>query len=215
MSKKEILKRSILFIIGLFFSGIGVAVTKHGALGVSPISSFPNVISEKWTFLSFGAWLTVWNCVLLLGQILILRKKFKLIGLLQIPLSFLFGWFTDFGSFLVGALPTKLYALRLACVIFGTVILGFGIALAVIADVILNSGEAFVKALADTLKKEFGNVKIFFDVSCVTLSVIVSLVLFGKVIGTREGTLIAALSLGFVVKFFTRLCKKPLEKLLK
>ena len=43
MSKREVFKRYLLFIVGLFFSGIGVAFTKHGELGVSPISSVANV----------------------------------------------------------------------------------------------------------------------------------------------------------------------------
>lgn len=97
MTKGEVFKRYLLFIVGLFFIGIGVAFTKHGELGVSPISSVANVVSIKFTSLSFGTWLTVSNCVLLLGQILLLRKNFKLIQLLQIPLSFLFGYFSDFG----------------------------------------------------------------------------------------------------------------------
>ena len=76
MSKKEIFKRYILFILCLFFMGIGVALTKHGELGVSPISSVANVISIKFSFLSFGTWLTISNCVLLLGQVILLRKNF-------------------------------------------------------------------------------------------------------------------------------------------
>ena len=96
---------------------------------------------------------------MVLGQILILRKNFKPIQLLQIPLSFLFGYFTDIGM-LIAAL------------------VGFGISLAVIANVIMNSGEAFVKAIADTLHKNFGNVKIIFDISYVALSVVLSLILF-------------------------------------
>ncbi len=45
MKKKEITKRYILFIVSLFFAAMGVAVTKHGELGVSPISSVANIIS--------------------------------------------------------------------------------------------------------------------------------------------------------------------------
>ena len=97
MSKKETEKRYVLFVISLFISALGVAFTKHGELGVSPISSVANVMSIKLDFFSLGIWLIIWNCVLILGQILILRKKFKPIQLLQIPLSFLFGYFTDFG----------------------------------------------------------------------------------------------------------------------
>ena len=80
---------------------------------------------------------------------------------------------------------------------------------------IMNSGEAFVKALADSTHKEFGNLKIVFDISCVLVAVILSLLFFDFTIqGTREGTVIAALLTGFVVKFFTRLLAKPVERIL-
>ena len=205
----------MLFIIGLFFSGLGVAVTKCGGLGVSPISSVANVISIKLPFFTLGTWLFLWNCVLILGQILILRKQFKPIQLLQIPLSVLFGWFTDFGMWLAEIIPTQFYPVRLLSVFAGTAILGFGIALAVIADVLMNSGEAFVKAIADKTHFTFGNVKIAFDVSCVVLALLLSLLFFsGKIVGMREGTVIAALLTGQTVKFFQKRLQTPLQKIL-
>lgn len=215
MSRKELVKRYGLFLIGLFFSGIGVAVTKHGELGVSPISSVANVLSLKCTFFTMGSWLIVWNCILILGQIVILRKEFKAIQLLQIPISFLFGYFTDFGMWCVSGIPIESYGVRLLLVVSGTVLLGFGIALTVVANVIMNSGEAFVKAVSDKLNQNFGNVKIGFDVSCVLLSIVLSMCFFGgSVMGTREGTIITALCTGLVVKFFTKYTKKPLHKML-
>lgn len=215
MSKKELTKRYILFILGLFFAGVGVAFTKHGALGVSPISSVANVMSFKFTFLSMGNWLIIWNCVLIVGQILILKKDFKKYQLLQIPLSFLFGYFTDFGMWIVKFIPISNYFLKLLMLFIGIFVLAFGIALSVIANVIMNSGEAIVKAISDKTHKEFGNVKVVFDISCVTLSIILSLIFFkGKIVGTREGTIISAVLTGFVVKFFLKPLKNPLEKLL-
>lgn len=47
MSKKETAKRYVLFIISLFFSALGVAFTKHGELGVSPISSVANGLAVQ------------------------------------------------------------------------------------------------------------------------------------------------------------------------
>lgn len=206
MTKSEILKRYILLVIGLFFSAIGVAVTKHGDLGVSPISSVANVVAERFNFFSLGNWLIIWNCVLIVGQIILLRKKFKPVQLLQIPLSFLFGWFTDFGVWCVSFIPVDIYLIRLLMVMIGTVILGFGITLCVIANVVMNSGEAFVKAVSDTIHKNFGNVKVAFDIGCVIMAVFLSLIFFNlKIVGTREGTIIAALCTGLVVKFFSRL----------
>ncbi len=209
MTKSQMLKRYILLVIGLFFSAIGVAVTKHGDLGVSPISSVANVVAERFRFFSLGNWLIIWNCILILGQIILLRKKFKPVQLLQIPLSFLFGWFTDFGLWCVSFIPVNIYPIRLLMVMIGTVILGFGITLCVIANVVMNSGEAFVKAVSDTIHKNFGNVKIAFDIACVIMAVFLSLIFFNlKIVGIREGTVIAALCTGLVVKFLSKLLLK-------
>lgn len=215
MSKTEIAKRYVLFVISLFFAALGVAFTKHGELGVSPISSVANVMSYKFSSLSLGTWLIIWNCFLIIGQIFILRKKFQLIQLLQIPLSFLFGWFTDLGMWIVSFIPVNSYFIRIVMVVTGIIILGFGISLAVIANVIMNSGEAFVKAVSDSINKEFGNVKIVFDVLCVVISLILSLMFFDfTIVGTREGTIISALLTGVVVKFFSSKLKEPLHTVL-
>lgn len=215
MSKTETAKRYVLFIISLFFSALGVAFTKHGELGVSPISSVANILSFKFSSLSLGTWLIIWNCMLIAGQIIILRKNFQLIQLLQVPLSFLFGWFTDLGMWIVSFIPVNTYPVRLAMVIIGVVILSFGISLSVIANVIMNSGEAFVKAVSDMINKEFGNVKIAFDVLCVVISLILSLVFFDfTIVGTREGTIISALLTGAAVKFFCSKIKGPINGVL-
>lgn len=204
-----------MFIIGLFFSALGVAVTKSGELGVSPISSVANVLSERFTALSMGAWLMIWNCILIAGQALILRKKFRPFQLLQIPVAFLFGYFTDFGLWCVSFVPVNTYPMRLAMVIAGVVLLGFGVALVVIANVIMNAGEAFVKAVSDVVNKSFGNVKIAFDVSCVILAVLLSLLFFDfRIVGAREGTVIAAVLTGMTVKLFTKCLQEPLSRLL-
>ena len=215
MTKKETAKRYLLLVVGLFFSAIGVAFTKHGELGVSPISSVANVMSCRVTALTLGNWLIIWNCILILGQIIILRKKFQPIQFLQIPLSFLFGWFTDIGMKIVSVIPLPHYTVRLLMVLIGVVILGFGVALSVIGNVIMNSGEAFVKAISDTTGHEFGNVTIGVDVSWVILAILLSLIFFGgSIVGTREGTILSALLTGLVVRFFTSRIKAPIEKIL-
>ncbi len=215
MKKNEVFKRYLLLMVSLFFSALGVAFTKHGELGVSPISSVANVVSCKFISLSLGKWLIIWNCVLILGQILILKKKFQPIQFLQIPLSFLFGLFTDFGMWIVSYIPIENYFTKILLVLIGIVILGFGISLSVVANVIMNSGEAFVKAISDTTHIEFGNVKIAFDVLCVVFSVLLSLVFFHfNIVGTREGTIISAILTGTIVKFFLSRIKKPLDRIL-
>lgn len=214
MKKRETVKRYMLFIISLFFIGLGIGFAKQADLGISPISSVPNVMSLKFDFLSLGEWLIVANLLLLLGQILLLRRQFKMVQLLQIPLSFLFGYFTDLGVWIVKGLPSDTYLIKFILLLVSIVIIGFGVALGVIANAILNSPEAFMKVIAEKTKKDFGTIKVIFDVSWVAIATVLSLIFFGGLEGIREGTVISAILVGFVVKFFRPLLEKPLTKLL-
>lgn len=215
MKSKELAKRYGLFIISLWFSALGIAITKCGSLGISCISSVPNVLSLRFTALTIGGWTFLWNTLLVLCQIALLGKRFQKIQLLQIPLSFLFGWFTDVAMLLAVKIPVNSYAMQLVMVVVGVAVLAFGITLGVIANVVLNAGEGIVKALADVSGKEFGFVKMRFDAVCVILSLVISLVTFGgKIVGVREGTLIAAFLNGTMVKWYSRRLKEPLDQLL-
>lgn len=215
MSKKEFVKRLILFTIGLFFSGLGIAFSKRADLGISTVSSVANVLSVKFDFISFGMWSAISNFAFVLGQIIILRKNFKLFQLMQIPMSFLFGIFTDIGLFMVSFIPTPNYSIRMALTIAGILILAFGIALAVVANVLFNSGEGLVKAVSDVSGWDFGKVKEGFDITCVATAAVLSMLFFGKIVGIREGTLIAAVFTGFIVNFFTKYISNPLNRILK
>ena len=199
----------------MFFAAFGVAITKRGELGVSPISSVPTVMSSYMDSFSLGTWLIIWNCLLIAGQVLILKKEFQLIQLLQLPLSFLFGIFTDFGVLCMSYVSNNYYAVRILLVLAGIITLGFGVSLSVIANVIMNSGEAFVKAISDKSGMMFGNVKIGFDIGCVVLALVISWVLFnGKIIDTREGTILTALLTGVVVNFFVKRISVPVNSIL-
>ena len=216
MKRTEKVKRCVLFIISLFFIGLGIALTKRGDIGISPVSSVANVLSLRYTALSFGTWTILSNCAFLLGQILILRRKFKIIQFLQIPLFLLCGIFTDFGVWITHFFHQNSYMAKMLFVLAGCVVLGFGIALGIIADVMLNAPEAFIKALSQTVKAEFGTVKVACDICLVVLSAALSVVLFkGKLLGIGEGTVISAITVGGFVSVFCRILRKPLTRILE
>jgi len=214
MSTKEFIKRYILFMISLFFSAFGVAVTKYAELGVAPVSSIPNIFFTRIPKISLGTWLIIWNILLLIGQIVVLRKDFKVYNFLQLPLSIAFGIFADFGMWCISFIELPSYLSKIAFVIIGVAIRSFGIALSISADIILNSSEAFVKAVADTTKYKFGLTKVVFDILCVAVSVILSLAMFDfTIVGTREGTLISAILTGSFVSLFLKIIYKPVNKI--
>ena len=203
--KTSFFKRLVLLIFGLFLSALGVALLKKAALGVSPISSAANIVSIAVPNLSLGTWLIIWNCVLILGQLLILRRDFRPVELLQLPLSVLFGLFTDLSMNILDFVEPRGYIECFALVVLGTATMALGISLTVIADVIMNSGEALVKAVSDKTGKAFGSMKIAFDACCVALAVALSFILCGEILEVREGTLVAALLTGVFVNLFGRL----------
>ncbi len=217
MKWQELVKRYLLFLLSLFIMGLSIAFAKTADLGISPVSSVANVlsISPPLRFFSIGTWLFLWNLLLILGQILILRKKFAPIQLMQIPLSLCLGWFTDLGVWLLSPLTPEQYPypILLGMVFLCVLLLALSIALGVTANVVLNAGEGFVKAIADTYGFPFGNVKILFDIIVVAAAVGLSLLLLGRVEGVREGTVICAVCTGFAVKLFIPIIK-PLEKFL-
>ena len=205
----KILKDYFLVIAGSFFMGLGIALTKCAGLGLSTISSVPNVLSIKFNFLTLGTWSAIWNLIMILAQIIILGRKFKPEQFMQIPVSIVFGWFTDFGVWAFSYIPTTLYFVKLAMTILGVAVLAFGISVTVIANRVLNPAEAIVNVVAEKLNYDFGNLKIILDVFCVALAGILSLIFFNfRIVGIGEGTIIAMLGTGVLIKFFVNLLKR-------
>lgn len=200
MSIREYVRRYFVLVISLALAAASVALVIRAGLGNSPVSGITYVLNRAFPAISIGEFTFLFNMALLIGQILMLRRRFRPIQLLQIPVSVLLGGFTDFTVWLTGFIPTPNYLSRLAVLVAGCAVAAVSVALSVRANVLMNSGEAFVKALSDTLGKKFASCKVAFDVSLVIAIALFSLVLLGHVEGLREGTVIYALLVGNLVK---------------
>lgn len=208
----EKLKRYIIFAIGLFINSLGVSFVTKANLGTSPISSVPYVLSLNFPF-TLGNFTILFSLLLIVLQLIILRKNFKLEHVLQIPVSIVFGYFIDLTMILLQSVDPKSYIMKIIFLIIGCIILGFGVYLEVLADVAMLPGESFVRAVSFTWNTEFGVTKICFDVSITILAVIISFVLSHELNGVREGTVIAALLVGFIARNFQRFLN-PLENVI-
>lgn len=100
--------------------------------------------------------------------------------------------------------PTE-YWQQALLTIAGTVVLSIGVWIEVAPRVLMVPGEGIVQAIADVSGRRFGNVKVAFDVTLVTLATILSLILFHGLVGVREGTVFGALAVGNFVKLWQRL----------
>lgn len=194
-------KRYLIFLIGLFINSLGVSLITKANLGTSPISSIPYVLSLNFPF-TLGNFTIFFSIFLILLQLLILRKNFKLEHVLQIPVSIVFGYFIDLTMLLFFWVHPENYVMKIVYLLIGCLILGFGVYMEVLADVVMLPGESFVRAIVLTWKTNFGTTKIIFDVSMSVIAAVLSFVYAGQLNGVREGTIIAALLVGFIARVF-------------
>ena len=122
----EKLKRYIVFLIGLFINSLGVSLITKADLGTSPISSIPYVLSLNFPFAFLGQFTIVFSLLLIVIQLIILRRNFKPEHLLQIPISILFGYFIDLTMVMLFFVHPGNYLSSPAYLLVGCVILGFG-----------------------------------------------------------------------------------------
>ena len=216
MSNKKqnnyIVKRYIIFLIGLFVNSLGVALITKANLGTSPISSIPYVLSLNYPF-TLGNFTIFFSILLIVLQLILLGKNFKVEHLLQIPVSLIFGYFIDFCMILLGFVNPKAYPVKVVDLLIGCLILGVGVYMEVLADVVMLPGESFVRAVVFRWKTEFGVTKICFDVSMAVIAALLSFVLAGRLDGVREGTVVAALLVGFIARTIGRYLSFMPEKL--
>ena len=197
------LKRYIVFLIGLFINSLGVSLITKADLGTSPISSIPYVLSLNFPF-TLGQFTIAFSLLLILIQLIILRRNFKAEHLLQIPISILFGYFIDLTMVMLFFVDPQSYISSVIYLLVGCLILGFGVYTEVLANVAMLPGESFVRAVSSTWKTEFGTTKVAFDVSLTVIAAVLSLIFAHRLDGVREGTIIAALLVGFIARLFGR-----------
>lgn len=205
MSRKETFRRYVLFMCSVFVNAFSIALITKALLGTSPISSVPYVLSVI-TPCTMGQFTIYMNLIFILLEVVLMtrqevrEKKYEII--LQVPVLLCFGGFMDFSTHILLAnfAPTN-YLAQILTLLVGCFLLGVGISLEVKANVAMVTGEYIVQILARFFRREFGFVKICFDVTLVVISCVISLCFLHHIEGVREGTIIAALSVGPISHF--------------
>lgn len=198
---RNVIKRYVLFLLSLFIMGLGISLVTKSNLGTSAISSIPYILSIVYP-LSFGMFTFITNVIFVMLQIIILGEKFPKKQYLQLIVGPVLGLFIDLGMFLFTWVSPVSYFVKLFILLIGCLVLAFSIFLQLAAGVITNPGEGIVKAIAIKTGKEFGNVKVVFDFVLVLIAALFSFLVIGSIQGIREGTLITAILVGFLIKNF-------------
>lgn len=199
----SLIKRTVFLCLGLIIMAFGVAFSIKAALGTSPISSVPYVTGAI-SGLSVGTTTIIMNTLFVPIQILILRRQYQWVQLLQLPAAVLFGMAIDVAGWVIdGLTPTAYWQKWLVCLV-GIFLVALGVSVEVTARLITTAGEGIVLAICRVAPVKFGNMKMTFDLTLVALSIILSFTFLGHLDGVREGTVAAAVLVGQLTKQLTK-----------
>jgi len=187
--------RLTTLIFGLFVYGLGVAMTVHAGLGIAPWDVFAQGISIQ-TGLSFGVSTVVVSALVLLAWIPLKVKP----GIGTIANAILIGLFADF--WLVLLPDTDVYWQRLIIFLIGVVIVAIATGLYISSRLGSGPRDGLMQGTANALDKPFWMVRTGYEGTVLTIGALMG----GQV---REGTLIFALSIGYLVQLSMKFFKIP------
>ena len=197
----------ILLLFSMFFMTLGVALCVRSNLGSGVISSIPMSftlageagLAPRWTI---GGYTNIMNVILVVAQILVLRRRFEPIQLFQLIIGFIFGMFLDVNMWLTSVISYDTIPVQIIAQLAGATVLGCAVAVEIRCGSVTMPGEGIQVAIARVTGKPFPVIKITVDTILVILAVVSGFCFFGSwpwtVVGA--GTLFAMFYVGYVVK---------------
>ncbi|MCR5735850.1 MAG: hypothetical protein K6G22_14715 [Lachnospiraceae bacterium] len=215
MEKKLLYRRIAMTLFGVIICAVSVGVFKIAALGVDPFQSFMAGL-DSLVPIGFGTLYVIANAVLLLFSLVFDRHY---IGIATFINLFLLGYITQFTyDFLQKIIINPSLTVRIICLVIGVVVICFGSAFYMTADLGVSTYDAVALIICNTWKKgKFQYVRIITDIICVVLGV--TLFLFSKEGSISKipeiagvGTIITAFFMGPLIEFFNVHIARPILK---
>ena len=198
-------KRILVYLLGFFLLAIGINISKLASLGISPVSSVPYAVELVWGIELGKATIIIYIGLILL-QIILLRKDYKIRNLLQFVSTYLLGTLITYTSteYLLFWMPVPVsYVVKLIYLFISIVVIGLGVFLFLTAGIMPLPAEGLSQVIVQVSKEKInlGNAKIIVDSGMVLISALISLIFLGGLKSVREGTVLTALLVGKVIGF--------------
>lgn len=181
-------------VAGLLLISFAIPLMVRAGFGVSTISSLPFVLSKIINEISFGIWNPIFQICLLVILVAITRR-FRSGYLISFMIAAGFGLSLDLFSGMLSMLPTDLGS-RLLYIIASFPIMCVAISLMIGSKVPLMIVDAFINDLTAHYHVTYRRMKTIFDISCMSLSVALSLAFLGHLEGVGIGTIVMAFITG-------------------
>ncbi len=199
-------------LFGVIICAISVGVFKIAALGVDPFQSFMAGL-DKLVPLDFGLLYIIVNALLLIFALVFDRHY---IGIATFINLFLLGYITQFSyQFLQTVIVEPSIFVRVICLVVGVVVICFGSAFYMTADLGVSTYDAVALIIVNTWKKgKFQYVRIITDIVCVILGAALFVLGGGKISAiptiAEIGTIITAFFMGPLIEFFNVHVARPI-----
>lgn len=197
----------IMLLLSLTLMTLGVALCVRSQLGSSVISCTPYAFtlageSGKMPALSLGMYTNILNWLLILGQILVLGKRFQPVQLFQLLIGFVFGFLIDINMALTSSMIPQSLTARAVMQFAGCTVMAIGIAFEMRCASITMPGEGLPAAISKVSGHNFATIKIIIDITLVVAAVISGYIFFGEWLwqAVGAGTLFAMVYVGAVVR---------------
>ena len=198
MDKK--VKRVIMAFIGVFLTGMSIAIFKTADLGTDPFTSF-NLGLSNVSGVSYGIVFTVMTGLLLVGVFVIKRHYIGIATVLNLLLTGVIA--EKFMGMFGKIFPEPQMFGRVLLLVAALILMCFATSLYFTADLGVSAYDAWALILAERKVAPFRACRIGTDVICV---------LAGAVMGIFPGigTLVTAFGMGPLIEFFNKRFSVPL-----
>ena len=205
-------RRIMMSLSGVIICAISVGIFKIAALGVDPFQSLMSGL-DKLIPIPFGTLYVIVNLLLLTFSLVVDRHN---IGIATFINLFLLGYITQFTyDYLQTAIVNPSMVVRMLCLLVGIVIICFGSALYMTADLGVSTYDAVAIVLSGKWKlAKFQYCRIGTDLVCVVAGTVIFLIGGGTVAQIPTivgvGTIITAFFMGPLIEFFNVKFARPL-----
>ena len=205
-------RRIMMSLSGVIICAISVGIFKIAALGVDPFQSLMSGL-DKLIPIPFGTLYVIVNLLLLTFSLVVDRHN---IGIATFINLFLLGYITQFTyDYLQTVIVNPSMLVRMLCLLVGIVIICFGSALYMTADLGVSTYDAVAIVLSGKWKlAKFQYCRIGTDLVCVVAGTVIFLIGGGTVAQIPTivgvGTIITAFFMGPLIELFNVKFARPL-----
>ena len=196
-STLPVLRGELALLVVVIINSLGVVLMLHSGSGISAISSVPYAFSEVFPALSLGTWTYIFQGVLVL-TLMIMRRKFVPSYLFSFVVGFAFSEMLNVHKLWVDTLPTSIPE-RILYFVISYILLCIGIALSNRCGLPIIPTDLFPRELSEITKIRYSRIKVSYDVICLAITGVMTVLLLGHLDGLGIGTILAAFTMGKVI----------------